>query len=104
MVQIPCYELLKVVAHVYVCQVLRRNQYLVSLQRSIAIRLNFKSALDSEKVFEASHCVKQERKTNRNSPGPNLYERVDREDDYTPEEAEGECLQGKGELMKDYII
>ena len=34
MVQIPCYELLTVVARVYACQVLRRDQYLSSLQRT----------------------------------------------------------------------
>ncbi|PHT72973.1 hypothetical protein T459_23758 [Capsicum annuum] len=39
----------------------------------MVIGLNFKCALDSENTFEASHCIKQEWKTNRNSPGPNLY-------------------------------
>ena len=34
MVQIPCYELLTVGARIYACQVLRRDQYLVLLQRS----------------------------------------------------------------------
>ncbi|PHT55080.1 hypothetical protein CQW23_03566 [Capsicum baccatum] len=62
------------------------------LRDPIAIGLNFKCAFDSEKAFETSHCIKQEWKTNRNSIGLNLYGRFDREDDYTLEGAEGECL------------
>ncbi|CAN4086424.1 unnamed protein product [Withania somnifera] len=58
----------------------------------------FKGAMEFEKSFEASHCSKQEWKSDRSCPGPNLYGWVAREDDYKAEGAVGEYLQGKGEL------
>ncbi|XP_006341360.1 factor of DNA methylation 1-like [Solanum tuberosum] len=58
----------------------------------------FKGAMEFEKSFEASHCSKQEWKSHRDCPGPNLYGWVAREDDYITEGALGEYLREKGEL------
>ncbi|KAG5618684.1 hypothetical protein H5410_018508 [Solanum commersonii] len=58
----------------------------------------FKGAMEFEKSFEASHCSKQEWKSHRDCPGPNLYGWVAREDDYIAEGALGEYLREKGEL------
>ncbi|XP_059303524.1 factor of DNA methylation 1-like [Lycium ferocissimum] len=58
----------------------------------------FKGAMEFEKSFEASHCSKQEWKSHRSRPDPNLYGWVAREDDYIAEGAIGEYLREKGEL------
>lgn len=58
----------------------------------------FKGAMEFEKSFEASHCSKQEWKSLRKCPGPNLYGWVAREDDYKAEGALGEYLRETGEL------
>lgn len=54
--------------------------------------------MEFEKSFEASHCSKQEWKSLRKCPGPNLYGWVAREDDYKAEGALGEYLRETGEL------
>ncbi|PHT47593.1 Factor of DNA methylation 1 [Capsicum baccatum] len=69
----------------------------------VVVRFNsdwtgFKGAMEFEKSFEASHCSKQEWKSHRSCPGPNLYGWVAREDDYLEEGAVGEFLREKGEL------
>ena len=69
--------------------------------------LNFKCALDSKKAFEASHCIKQEWKTNIVIALAKIYMvgLLARGDDYMPEGCDRRMFSREnGWLMEDYII